>query len=224
MNEERWTAVDDYFAELLLAPDPPLDAALRDSVKAGLPPINVSRAQGKLLMLLVQISGARRILEIGTLGGYSSIWLARGLPADGHLLTVEIEPRHADIARSNLARAGVDRLVSVRVGSAADVMCELVTDRAGPFDLIFLDADKTRMAEYLGWAVQLSRVGTILIADNVVRKGGVLDAQSTDATIQGVRRFNEALAAERRLSATVIQTVGAKGYDGFAIARVISDA
>lgn len=224
MNQEQWTAIDRYFSELLIAPDLVLDAALDASAEAGLPAINVSPAQGKLLMLLAQMCGARRILEIGTLAGYSTIWLARGLPADGRLLTVELDPAHADIACSNLTRAGLNHLVTVRVGSAAEVMPQLIHEQVEPFDLIFLDADKTHMTEYFRWSLELSRVGTVIIADNVVRKGAVVDANSGDATVEGVRRFNEALAAERRVSATAIQTVGTKGYDGFALVRVVADA
>ncbi|HXR05646.1 MAG TPA: O-methyltransferase [Verrucomicrobiae bacterium] len=220
MNQETWTAVDRYLADLFVPSDPALDAALAASVAAGLPPINVSPNQGKLLQLLARIQGARNILEIGTLGGYSTIWLARALPASGRLITLEFEPKHAEVARANLARAGLAGGVELRVGRALDTLPQLAAEGRGPFDLIFIDADKQSYPDYLAWALKLSRRGSLIIADNVVRKGAVIDADSNDPLVQGVRRFHELLATETRVSATVFQTVGSKGYDGFAIALV----
>ena len=218
-----WTEVDRYISDLFVPDDAALDAALGDSESAGLPPINVSRNQGKLLQLLARAVGARAILEIGTLGGYSTIWLARALPAGGRLITLEAEPRHAEIARANISRAGLADTVEVRLGRAIETLPQLVAEGRGPFDFIFIDADKPGYADYFGWALKLSRRGTVIIADNIVRKGAVTDSASSDAKVQGVRRFNEALAAEARVSATAIQTVGAKGYDGFAMAIVIAE-
>ncbi|HTB13660.1 MAG TPA: O-methyltransferase [Bryobacteraceae bacterium] len=212
-----WTAVDRYIAELLMPSDPALEEALRASADAGMPSISVSPPQGKLLMMLAQMLGARRILEIGTLGGYSTIWLARGLSEGGRLITLEVDPEHAEVARENIARAGLSDAVEVRVGRALDTLPAI----EGPFDLIFLDADKVSYPEYLHWALKLARPGSVIVADNVVRKGAVIDAESRDQNVQGVRRFHEVLAAEARLSATAIQTVGSKGYDGFTIARVL---
>ncbi|MGA2444772.1 MAG: O-methyltransferase [Opitutaceae bacterium] len=223
MSQEQWTAVDRYFADLLVPPDAALEAALQASVAAGLPPINVSPNQGKLLQLLARIQNARTILEIGTLGGYSTIWLARALPPGGRLVTLEADPKHAEVARANLARAGLAGVVELRLGHALDTLPQLVKEGRGPFDLIFIDADKPGYADYLAWALKLSRVGSLIIADNVVRRGAVVDAVSADAMVQGVRRFNAMLAAEPRVSATAIQTVSSKGYDGFAIAVVIAD-
>jgi len=220
MNLETWTAVDRYLNALFVPPDPVLDAALAASAAAGLPPINVTPNQGKLLQILARLAGARNILEIGTLGGYSTIWLARALPADGRLVTLESEPKHAEVARGNLARAGVGGLVELRLGRALDTLPQLAAEGHGPFDLIFIDADKPGYPDYLTWALKLSRRGTLIIADNVVRKGAVIDANSNDSLVRGVRRFHELLAAENRISATVIQTVGSKGHDGFAIGLV----
>ena len=218
MSQDQWTAIDRYFSDLLLHPDPALDEALRCSAVAGLPPIQVSALQGKLLHLLARAVGARRILEIGTLGGYSTIWMARALPQDGRLVTLEVDPKHAEVARGNVVRAGLGDIVEVVIGKALDTLPGLVG--RGPFDLIFIDADKPGYPAYLPWALKLSRPGTLIIADNVVRKGAVIDAASADANVQGARRFTELLAAERRVSATTIQTVGAKGYDGFTMALV----
>jgi predicted O-methyltransferase YrrM len=220
MSNETWAAVDRYFTDLLVQADPALDAALEATEAAGLPPISVSPCMGKLLHLLTRMHRVRNILEIGTLGGYSTIWMARALPADGRLLTLEADPRHAEIARSNIARAGVSHLVDVRLGPAIDTLPHLEAEGASPFDLIFIDADKANIPEYFAWSLKMSRVGSVIIVDNVVREGAVIDAGSTDAAVQGVRRFNEALAAEKRVSATTIQTVGVKGYDGFALAVV----
>ncbi len=220
--QERWTAVDQYIDDLLFPSDTVLTAALASSAAAGLPPISVTASQGKFLFLLAQISGARTILEIGTLGGYSTLWLARALPPDGHLITLESEPRHAEVARANFACAGMAERIELRLGSALDTLPQLVAEKRGPFDFIFLDANKESYPEYLTWALRLSRPGTILVADNVVRDGEVMDANSSDPRIQGARRFNQMLASDSRLSATILQTVGSKGYDGFALARVLS--
>ncbi len=223
MAQEQWTAVDRYITDLLGPPDPALDAALQATAAAGLPPHNVSPNQGKLLLLLAQLQRARTILEIGTLGGYSTIWLARALPADGRLITLEADPKHADVARANIARAALADVVELRLGRALDTLPQLAAEDRGPFDVIFIDADKPSNPEYFAWALKLSRRGTLIIVDNVVRNGAVIDAASGDPSVQGVRRFNELLAAEPRVSATAIQTVGSKGDDGFAIALVTAD-
>jgi predicted O-methyltransferase YrrM len=223
MNPENWTAVDHYITDLLVAPDPALDAALAASLAAGLPAINVAPNQGKLLQLLARIHGARSILEIGTLGGYSTIWLARALPAGGRLVTLEAEPTHAEVARANLARAGLGDVVELRVGRAQDTLPRLAAEGRGPFDFIFIDADKASLAEYFAWALRLTRRGGVIVVDNVVRGGAVVDPASADPAVQGVRRFNEVLARERRVSATELQTVGSKGHDGFALALVVAD-
>jgi len=216
-----WAQVDGYFGDLLAPSDESLDAALKANRKAGLPAIDVSRLQGKFLDILVRICGARRILEIGTLGGYSTIWFARALPEGGRIVTLEFDPRHAEVARANLQNAGVLDRVDLRVGRALDSLPVLAASGEAPFDLIFIDADKQSNAEYLEWALKLSRPGTVIVTDNVVRDGKVADAKSIDPDIVGTRRFAETLAAEPRLSATVLQTVGKKGYDGFLIARVM---
>jgi predicted O-methyltransferase YrrM len=223
MNQEQWTTVDRYFTDLLVPPDPALAAALAASAAAGLPPIQVSPPQGRLLELLARAQGARAILEIGTLGGYSTIWLARALPAGGRLVTLEVDPKHAAVARANFARAGLDGAIELRLGPAIDTLPRLAAEGAGPFDLIFIDADKTGYPDYFTWALRLARRGSLIIADNIVRQGAVADAASSDAAVQGVRRFNALLAAEPRVSATAIQTVGSKGYDGFALALVVAD-
>lgn len=220
MTQDPWIAIDQYVTDLFVPPDPVLDAALESARAAGLPSISVSPAQGRLLHVLARATGARAILEIGTLAGYSAIWLARALPPGGRLITLESDPTHAGVARANLARAGLDAVVEVREGRAADSLPRLVAEGAGPFDLIFIDADKPGYADYLTWALELSRPGTLIVADNVVRKGTVGDAASPDPDVQGARRFNARLAAEPRVSATVVQTVGSKGYDGFAFAVV----
>ena len=219
--QDVWTAVDSYFGDLLIARDEKLDAALAANQKAGLPAIDVSRLQGKFLELLVRISGARRILEIGTLGGYSTIWLARGLPEGGRIVTLEFDPHHAEVARANLEHAGVLDRVDLRVGRAIDTLPKLENTADSPFDLIFIDADKESYPEYLDWTLRLSRVGTVIVADNVVREGKVVEADCDDERVQGVRRFTERLAAEPRLNATVLQNVGTKGYDGLALAVVV---
>ncbi|HXY01273.1 MAG TPA: O-methyltransferase [Candidatus Limnocylindrales bacterium] len=224
MNQEVWTAVDQYIKALLLTSDPVLDAALKASVEAGLPTIQVSPPQGKLLHVLARLCGARRILEIGTLGGYSTIWLVRALPPGGQVVTLEADPKHAEVARANFARAGLSGLIELRLGPALDSLPQIAKEDLGPFDLIFIDADKSAMAEYFDWALKLSRPGSVIISDNVIRHGGVIDAASDDPDIQGVRRFNERVAAEPRVSATEIQTVGSKGYDGFALVLVLDSA
>jgi predicted O-methyltransferase YrrM len=218
MNKEQWKAVDQYIAQTLVKQDAALEAAVADSAAAGLPAIAVSAAQGKLLMLLARMIGAKRILELGTLGGYSTIWLARGMAAGGKLTTLEYDPKHADIARKNIARAGLADVVEILVGRALDTLPQ-VTERA-PFDLIFIDADKENTPQYWEWSLKLSRPGTIIIVDNVVRDGKVIDAASKDASVQGIRRTLELMSREKRIDATAIQMVGAKGYDGFAIASV----
>jgi len=220
MTAELWTAVDDAIENLFLPDDPALTAALADSAAAKLPEIAVSPAQGKLLTVLVRAAGARRILEIGTLGGYSAICLARALPADGRLVTLELNPTHAAVARANIARAGLAGRVEVRVGPAVESLAHLAAEGAPPFDLIFIDADKPSYVAYLEGSLPLARPGALIIADNVVRQGRILDAASDDANAQAARRFNERLAADPRLSAIVLQTVGSKGHDGLAIAVV----
>jgi len=219
--QNLWTEVDRYFCDLLVPADEKLEAALAANRQAGLPAIDVSRLQGKFLDTLVRISGARRILEIGLLGGYSTIWMARALPEGGRIVSLEVNPRHADVARANLLNAGVLDCVDIRVGRAIDTLPILEASGAGPFDLIFIDADKPSNADYLAWALKLSRPGTLIVTDNVVRDGRVVQPESADADVQGVRRFTEMMAAEPRLSATVLQTVGVKGYDGFALAVVL---
>jgi predicted O-methyltransferase YrrM len=220
MAEDQWTKVDQYFSERLLPSDPILESALETSVAAGLPAISVSPNQGKLLQMLAQIVGARSILEIGTLGGYSTIWLARGLRAGGRLITLEVDSKHADVARLNVSRAGLQNVVEVRIGNALEILPQLSAERFGPFDLIFIDADKPNIPTYFEWALKLSRPGTLIIVDNVVRGGAVTDANSSDPSVQGVRRFVELLGAQSGASGTAIQTVGIKGYDGFAIVLV----
>ena len=222
MNPTIWRQVDDYFAGELLDRDPALATALEASREAGLPDIAVSATQGKLLNLLARVQGARNILEIGTLGGYSTLWLAKALPPGGRLFTLESDPKHAEVARANLARAGYANQVQVRLGAALDTLPELETERVGPFDLTFIDADKRSNTEYFDWALRLSRRGSLIIVDNVVREGKVLDAASEDASVQGVRRLVTRMSLETRVSVTAIQTVGHKGYDGFAIALVVA--
>jgi predicted O-methyltransferase YrrM len=222
MADQTWTAVDDYYTARLLDTDPVLDAALRDSDEAGLPAIAVSPALGALLNMWAATMGARRILEVGTLGGYSTIWLARALPADGSLITCELQPKHAEVAGANLARAGLEQRVEIRVGPALATLAALAEEQPEPFDMVFIDADKPNNAGYFEWALKLSRPGTLIIVDNVARRGEILDADSTDPNVLGVHRLAELVAAERRVSATALQTVGSKGHDGFLAARVLS--
>ena len=219
--ERIWTAVDEYLDGLLIPADAALEAALAESVKAGMPEIAVSPSQGKLLHLLAKMQGARRILEIGTLGGYSTIWLARALPARGRLVTLEAEKKHAEVARKNIARAGLSARVEVRLGPALQTLSQMGSERRGAFDFVFIDADKESTAEYFRWALRLSRSGSVIVVDNVIRDGEVANAATTDPRVQGIRRFNEVLAKEKRVSATTVQTVGSKGYDGFALAVVL---
>jgi len=218
--QEQWAAVDRYINDLVVKPDAALASALQASDAGGLPQIAVSPSQGKFLMLLARGIGARSILEIGTLGGYSTIWLARGLPAGGRMITLEFEPKHAEVARGNLAKAGLGDRVQVRVGRAIDSLPKLEAEKVGPFDLIFIDADKEGYPDYWTWALKLSRPGTWIIADNVVRDGKVIDAKSDDDRVKAVRRYLELVAKEPRVSGTVIQVVGSKGYDGLSFAMV----
>jgi predicted O-methyltransferase YrrM len=217
-SQQQWTAVDEYVTGLLVRPDPALQAALDATAQAGMPAIAVSAPQGKLLALLAQILGARQILEIGTLGAFSTIWLARALPADGRIISLEINPRHAEVANGNLQAAGVDKVAEIRVGPALETLPKLAEEGAGPFDLVFIDADKANIPAYFDWSLKLSRPGTVIVVDNVVRNGALLDASGTQPDVVGVRRLHELLATDGRLSATTIQTVGAKGYDGFTLA------
>jgi predicted O-methyltransferase YrrM len=223
LNEELWSTVDRCVGEWLIPHDAAQEAALRASVEAGLPAIQVSPAHGKLLHLLAKVRGARTILEIGTLGGYSTIWLARALPPGGRLITLEADPKHAEVARANIARAGLAGVVELRLGKALDVLPQLAAENRGPFDFIFIDADKPSTPDYFTWALKLSRAGSLIITDNVVRKGALADAGSTDPSVRGMRRFHELVSAERRVSATTIQTVGSKGYDGFTLALVVEE-
>ncbi|MCX4761621.1 O-methyltransferase [Streptomyces sp. NBC_01275] len=223
MSESQvWDAVDAYFTAHLAPDDEETAAALHESEAAGLPPISVTAAQGKLLQLLAQIQGARSILEIGTLGGYSTIWLARALPADGRLITLEYDPRHAEIATRNIARAGFDKQVEVRVGLALESLPRLADENPPPFDLVFIDADKANNAHYLDWALRLTSTGSLIVVDNVVRGGRIADGDNADADVLGSRAAIELIGSHPRLSGTAIQTVGAKGYDGFALARVLA--
>jgi predicted O-methyltransferase YrrM len=221
MSQELWTAVEKYFNEMAVGSDAALDAAAAAAEAAQLPPVSVTPAYGKLLHLLARAVGAKRILEIGTLAGYSTIWLARAIPSDGRVITLERNPTHADIARANVTRAKLADRVDIRIGAALDTLPQLARDREAPFDFIFIDADRPNVAEYFEWAVKLARTGSIIIVDNVVRKGRVLDSSNTDAEIAGVRRFVEQLASDSRVSATMMQTVSSKGHDGFAMALVL---
>jgi predicted O-methyltransferase YrrM len=218
MTERVWHDVDEYISGLLIGTDDALEGALEASDEAGLPQIAVTPNLGKMLHLIARIHGARTILEIGTLAGYSTIWLARALPADGRLITLEADPRHAEVATANIAAAGLADRVEVKVGNALDTLPSL--DGEGPFDLFFIDADKVNNPAYVTWALDHSRPGTVIIVDNVVRSGGVLDADSTDPSIVGTRELGALLAREPRVSATMVQTVGSKGYDGFALVLV----
>ncbi|HCT77380.1 MAG TPA: methyltransferase [Micromonosporaceae bacterium] len=220
MTQELWTAVDDYITDRLVAADPALDEALKASDAAGLPPIAVAPNQGKMLHIFAQMIGAKRVLEIGTLGGYSTIWLARAVPADGQVITFEFDPKHADVARANLANAGVGDRVQVRVGAALDSLPVLAQENPEPFDLVFIDADKKSNPDYFQWALKLTKPGSVIIVDNVVRGGAVTDEESTSPDVVGTRRLFDVAGAEAKVTVTAVQTVGYKGYDGFLIARV----
>jgi predicted O-methyltransferase YrrM len=221
MTQELWTRIDEYWGGLLVPSDAALDAAQSASHQAGLPAISVAANQGKFLGLLAQIQGARRILEIGTLGGYSTIWLARAVPPEGRVVTLELDPKHAQVARGNLERAGVGARVDIRVGRALDSLAALQAEGVEPFDFAFIDADKQSIPQYFEWALKLARPGSVIVVDNVVRRGAVIDKASTDPNVIGVRLFNELVAKTPNVSATAIQTVGTKGYDGFALIRVL---
>ena len=222
MTQEVWEAVDKYFDKMLIPHDSTLDDALAAAAAAKLPAIQVSSVQGKLLHLLARIMGARNILEIGTLGGYSTIWMARALPEGGRIITLEADPKHAEVARKNFARAGVESKVELRLGKALDTLPKVAEDGLGPFDMFFIDANKSNMPEYFEWSLKLARTGSVIIADNVVREGAVLDAKSKDDDIQGIRRFLEMVGKEKRVSGTALQTVSTKNYDGFALVLVTS--
>ncbi|MFF4499556.1 O-methyltransferase [Streptomyces sp. NPDC001401] len=223
MSESQlWDRVDDYFTTHLSPDDAVLDAALRDSEAAGLPSIAVTPSQGKFLQLLAQIQGSRTILEIGTLGGYSTIWLARALPEDGRLISLEYSAKHAEVATRNIARAGLDRIVEVRVGPALESLPKLADENPAPFDLVFIDADKVNNPHYVEWALRLTSAGSLIVLDNVVRSGQVADADSKSPDVLGTRAAIELIGSHPRLSGTAIQTVGSKGYDGFALARVLA--
>lgn len=224
MDQKLFTAVDRYLAEELMPEDAPLRDALKANADAGLPSIDVSPTQGKLLHLLARMSGAKRILEVGTLGGYSTIWLARALPKDGALVTLELNPKHAEVAATNIHRAGLSHLVDLRVGPAADSLARLYAEKTQPFDFIFLDADKPSNPVYLDWAIKLSHPGTIIIGDNVIREGAIIDANNTDPSVVGTRTFLQKIGQHPQLDATAIQTVGSKGHDGFALAIVKGNA
>ncbi|MES1206482.1 MAG: O-methyltransferase [Pseudomonadota bacterium] len=220
MSEHAWNSVDDYLNDRLVERDPALQAALADSAAAGLPAIAVAPNQGKLLNLLARLRGARRILEVGTLGGYSAIWLGRALPPDGRLVTLEVDPKHAQVAEKNLARAGLRDKVEIRIGPALETLARLAADKQPPFDLTFIDADKQNNAAYFDAALALSRPGSVIVIDNVVRHGAVTDGRSSDPAIVGTRKLFDRLHDEPRVDATAIQTVGLKGWDGLAIALV----
>jgi predicted O-methyltransferase YrrM len=220
MSEQQWSAVDDYLNQVVVRPDAALDQALRATAEAGMPKISVSAPLGKLLNLIARMVGARRVLEVGTLGGYSTIWLARALPAEGRVVSLEISPDHAAVVRSNLERAGLAARAEVRVGPALESLPELAEEGAGPFDLVFIDADKANIPAYFEWGLRLGRPGGVIVVDNVVRNGAVLDTSGRDANVAGVRRLNDLLASRPDLEATTIQTVGSKGYDGFTIALI----
>jgi predicted O-methyltransferase YrrM len=222
MNDVKWQAVEDFISGHLIEEDAALSQAQKASAAAGLPDIAVSATQGKLLQLLAQTLGARKILEIGTLGGYSSIWLGRALAPGGRLITLEANPKHAEVARGNIARAGLAEVVEVRLGDARAGIQQLAAEGRGNFDLIFIDADKQSIPHYLEWSLKLSHPGSLIIVDNVVRDGALIDDNSEDPNVLGARRMHEVLAAEPRVSATTIQTVGSKGYDGFTLALVIA--
>jgi caffeoyl-CoA O-methyltransferase len=220
MDQKIFEDVDKYISNLFIPPDEALTAAEQSHRLENLPPINVSPNLGKLLYLLARLSNAKKILEVGTLAGYSTIWMARALPENGRLITLEIDPHHAEVAEKNIDRAGLSSKVDIRIGKAIDLLPQLVQDKTGPFDMIFIDADKPPYAEYFEWALKLSRPGTLIIADNVIRDGKVLDQNQEDPMVKGAQRFNKALAENRKVSATILQTIGVKEYDGMAIAIV----
>lgn len=220
--QETWTSVDDYINRMIVPSDAALDEAIAASTAAELPPIAVTPSQGKLLHLLARSIKAKRILEIGTLGAYSTIWMARALPAGGRLITLEYSEKHAEIARANIARAGLNRKVELRQGAALETLPRIAADNPPPFDFVFIDADKENNAGYFQWALRLTRPGSLILVDNVIRDGAVADPSSTDPMVQGVRRLNELLAKQPRVCATTIQTVGSKGYDGFTLALVLN--
>jgi predicted O-methyltransferase YrrM len=220
MDKDPWTAVDEYLIAHLIPADPALDAALSDSEAAGLPAINVTPNLGKFLHLMAKLQNAKNILEIGTLGGYSTIWLARALAPGGRLVTLEVDPKHARVAQANITRAGLAGIVDLRLGRALDTLPELETEDSGPFDLVFIDADKENCAPYFDWAIKLSRPVGLIVVDNVIRRGEIVDPASADPRVQGVRRLFDLIACEKRIFATALQTVGSKGHDGFIIARV----
>jgi len=221
MTEKTWTAVDDYLSEMLVGPDAVLDAVLTASADAGLPEIAVAPTQGKFLMLLARAINAKNVLELGTLGGYSTIWLARAMPKGGRVVTLEAVPRHAEVARANFERSGLAAMIDLRLGKALDVLPKLTAEKLEAFDLVFIDADKENIPDYFTWSLKLTRPGSLIIVDNVIREGEVIDARSRDPSVKGVRLFNEMLKQEKRVSATAIQTVGVKGYDGFTLALVL---
>lgn len=221
-DSQVWDDVDDYFVSQLAPDDEALQAALRENDAAGLPDIAVTATQGKFLQLLAQLQGARQVLEIGTLGGYSTIWLARALPEDGRLISLEYSAKHAEVAVRNIARAGLDRIAEVRVGPALESLPKLADENPAPFDLVFIDADKANNPHYVEWALRLTRAGSVIVLDNVVRGGRVVDPDSTEPDVLGTRAAIELIAAHPRLDGTALQTVGSKGYDGFALARVLA--
>jgi predicted O-methyltransferase YrrM len=222
MTKKMWESVDKYLDKMLIPQDSALEEALAAAAAAKLPAIQVSSVQGKLLHLLARTMGARNILEIGTLGGYSTIWMARALPEGGRVITLEADPKHAEVARKNFARAGVENKVELRLGKALDTLPQVAAEGLGPFDMFFIDANKSNMPEYFEWSLKLARKGSMIIADNVVREGAVLDAKTKDADIQGIRRFLEMVGKEKRVSGTALQTVSTKSYDGFALVLVTS--
>jgi len=219
MSQSTWTAVDDFVAASLIPDDAVLDRVLQANRAAGLPAIDVSAPQGKLLQILARMAGARRILEIGTLGGYSTIWMARALPAGGRVVSLEFNPHHAEVARSNIALAGLSDVVEIRTGAALETLPVLAEEGQGSFDLVFIDADKPNNPGYLDWALRLSRPGTVIVCDNVIRNGAVIDPEG-DPNVQGARAAFRILGSDPRLTATAMQTVGSKGYDGFIVAIV----
>lgn len=221
MTQELWSAVDNYVDGQLALNDAALDASIIANASGGLPAIDITASQGKLLQMLARLAGARRILEIGTLGGYSTIWLARALPADGRLITLEFDPSHAAVAKSNIERAGLAHIVDVRIGAALDWLAVIASQNEGPFDFFFIDADKVNNPNYLEWAISLSRKGSVIVVDNVVREGALGDAGSKDEAVIASRKVVAAIGSDPRLEGTVLQTVGTKGYDGFAVAIVV---